>query len=81
MQILQAMGAMTPTCVPSPLNDATKRCVLPSLALSLDDIDPKSVHCLQLSFVDAVGVPRAFGVLRCACDCPLIPVTAIEGKL
>lgn len=57
MQILQAMGAMTPTCVPSPLNDATKRCALPSLALSLDDIDPKSVHCLQLSFVDAVGVP------------------------
>ena len=55
MQILQAMGAMTPTCVPSPLNDATKRWALPSLAL--DDVEPKFMHCLQLSFVDAVGVP------------------------
>ena len=57
MQILQAMGAMTPTCVPSPLNDATKKFAVATSAHVLAALDPASIRCLQLSFVEAVGVP------------------------
>ena len=59
MQILQAMGAMSPTCVPSPLKDASKKDAvgLPTTSYALANLDPLSICCLQLSFVEAVGVP------------------------
>jgi len=57
MQILQAMGAMTPTCVPSPLNDATKKFAVATSAHVLAALDSASIRCLQLSFIEAVGVP------------------------
>ena len=57
MQILQAMGAMAPTCVPSPLNDGTKKFSMGASTHMLANVDPSFVRYLQLSFVEATGVP------------------------
>ena len=57
MQILQAMGAMTPTCVPSPLSDATKRYVVATSSYQLASLDSAFFRSLQLKFVEAKGVP------------------------
>jgi hypothetical protein len=57
LQILSFMGAKNATCVPSALNDATKKSVLEPAQHLLASIDPKALRCLQLSFVEAVNVP------------------------
>ena len=57
MQILQAMGAMTPTCVPSPLVDASRRYNEAPSSFALVNIDPASMRSLQLTFVEAKAVP------------------------
>jgi len=53
MEVLQAMGAMAPTCVPSPLQDQK---TFARVAKSLSQ-DPKNLTCIQFTLSEAAGVP------------------------